>query len=179
MEKKEFLQICQKEFISMPASCALLMWETFSYLPGYFEAPAAASHHGNFDGGLFKHSLEVAKYLEYYTQGLKLTWQSKNSPYVVGLLHDACKVDDYIKNADGSWSFNPYALEGHGTKSVQFIKNLTPLVLTEEEEKCIEQHMGAFVDSSRWADYSSAVKQFPNVLYTHTADMAASQILGV
>lgn len=51
--------------------------------------------------------------------------------------------------------------------------------LTEEEKACIMYHMGAFVDSKEWEFYSRAVKKYPNVLYTHTADMIASQIKGV
>jgi hypothetical protein len=37
----------------------------------------------------------------------------------------------------------------------------------------------AFEEKSNWKYYSKAVNQYPNVLWTHTADMIASQILGV
>ena len=44
---------------------------------------------------------------------------------------------------------------------------------------CIRWHMGAFDDKENWNSYGRAVTNFPNVLYTHTADMAAARILGV
>ena len=50
--------------------------------------------------------------------------------------------------------------------------------LTEEEKLCIRYHMGAFVDQKEWSYYSRDVNICPNVLFTHTADMIASQING-
>ena len=46
-------------------------------------------------------------------------------------------------------------------------------------EHSIRWHMGAFDDRENWKYYSAAVKKYPNVLYTHVADMTASQIIGV
>ena len=54
-----------------------------------------------------------------------------------------------------------------------------PVPLTEEEMLCIRWHMGAFDDKENWNSYGRAVTNFPNVLYTHTADMIAARILGV
>lgn len=51
--------------------------------------------------------------------------------------------------------------------------------LTEEEIMCIRYHMGAFTDKEEWRDYTNAVKNFPNVLWTHHADMLASHVSGV
>ena len=39
--------------------------------------------------------------------------------------------------------------------------------------------MGAFDEKENWNSYGRACTQFPNVLYTHTADMIAARILGV
>jgi hypothetical protein len=44
---------------------------------------------------------------------------------------------------------------------------------------CIRYHMGAFTDKSEWNDYTRAVRNYPNVLWTHQADMLASQVAGV
>ena len=64
---------------------------------------------------------------------------------------------------------------GHGSKSILV---LSPhIMLTEEESFCIRYHMGAFTDKDEWRFYSEAVHLYPNVLWTHTADMVASQIL--
>ena len=49
---------------------------------GYFTAPASTKYHGNYEGGLFDHSLEVTKSLLHLTKHLKLHWNSKKSPYV-------------------------------------------------------------------------------------------------
>lgn len=145
---------------------------------GFYSCPAAKGHHGNYDGGLYNHSMKVADELQNLTDKLGLTWERTESPWVVGLLHDICKCDDYeydfIKSQEIKW--NP-THSGHGTKSIIMIAGHFPL--TEEEKICILYHMGAFVDEKEWKFYSQAVRTYPNVLYTHTADMIASQILGV
>lgn len=142
---------------------------------GYYKCPAAKSHHGNYEGGLYKHSVMVANELKNLTDKLGLKWCRSESPFVVGLLHDICKTDDYKYDfaVSNEIIWNP-SMNGHGTKSVYMLKD--HFELTEEEELCITYHMGAFTDKSEWSNYSNAVKKNPNVLYTHTADMIASQI---
>ena len=145
---------------------------------GYWKCPAAKSHHGNCEGGLYEHCLEVAIQLDQLTDKLGLKWEYKESPWVVGLLHDICKTDDYkydFSVSDGI-KYEP-SMPGHGDKSVMMLNGKFPL--SAEETMCIRYHMGAFTDKSEWGDYSNAVKVCPNVLYTHTADMIASQIMGV
>ena len=149
----------------------------------YFECPAAKSHHGSCEGGLVTHSVEVGKQLVNFTEKLNLKWETPESPWVVGLLHDICKTDDYIWNFNEIWeneciNYNKEPIyPGHGIKSVIMLGG--HFELTEEEKMCIAFHMGAFTDKEEWKYYSNAVKMFPNVLYTHTADMIASQIVGV
>lgn len=46
-------------------------------------------------------------------------------------------------------------------------------------EKMERWHMGAFDDRNNWEYYTRAVAKFPNVMYTHAADMAAAYIVGV
>ena len=151
----------------------------------YWDCPAAKSHHGNHIGGLWKHSYKVAEQLENLTIKLDLLWQRKESPWVVGLLHDICKTDDYDWEFDANYdplTFKDIRIDtnknkeynGHGAKSVIMLAG--HFSLTEEEKMCIVYHMGAFTDKSEWEYYSRAVKLYPNVLYTHTADMIASQI---
>lgn len=149
---------------------------------GYFKAPAAKSHHGNYPGGLFDHSYKVAEILDKYTKELGLEWLRPESPWIVGLLHDICKTDDYVSlgNEDGKeiYDINKKKIcDGHGDKSVIMLAGR--IKLTDEEVACIQFHMGAFVDKEQWKYYSQAVRNYPNVLYTHTADMYASQVLGV
>ena len=76
------------------------------------------------------------------------------------------------------WEYNPDTmLSGHGDKSVMLLSQFYSL--TDEEILCIRYHMGAFTDKKEWAFYTRAVQQYKNVLYTHTADMLASQVDGV
>ena len=72
---------------------------------------------------------------------------------------------------------NDLLLDGHGEKSVIMLQRY--MNLTEEEMLCIRWHMGAFDEKENWRRYTKAVEAYPTVLYTHTADMVASQILGV
>lgn len=45
-----------------------------------------------------------------------------------------------------------------------------------EERLCIRYHMGAY-ETSDWDEYDQAIRKFPNVLWTHTADMLASKLM--
>ncbi len=150
---------------------------------GYFTAPAAISHHGNYIGGLYDHSKQVATELQNLTHRLGLIWDISRSPFVVGMLHDLCKCDDYVQDESGAWVYNKNKLlPGHGDKSVMLAQQvMSPIQggITDEEMYCIRWHMGAFDNKENWSCYSAAVKKYPNVLYTHTADMIASQIIGI
>ena len=148
---------------------------------GFYKAPASKGHHGAYEGALFAHSLEVAYELIKLTKKMGLTWEREASPAIVGLLHDLCKMDAYIMVPDDTgyhyeWN-REQLLDGHGEKSC--ILALRHMNLTDEELMCIRYHMGAFEGEKKWDKYSEAVKKYPNVLYTHTADMIASQIKGV
>ncbi len=151
----------------------------------FFGVPASLSYHGSFSGGLFVHSVMVTNFLLIYTERLKLRWKNERSPFIVGMFHDLCKTNDYIRRAaddnspkstDGKWVKNPDKLSGHGEKSIQMLSEF--IELTDEERECIRFHMGAFCNSEEWGEYTAAVEKFTNVLYTHTADMAAAHIMG-
>lgn len=161
---------------------------------GFFTAPASTKYHGAYEGGLFDHSFAVAKFLVELTEKNDLKWQRPESPYIVGMFHDLCKIDQYkhpvvaeAANFDGtvqlitdgnSWEHNPDTLlKGHGDKSVMLLSQFYEL--TEEEILCVRYHMGAFTDKTEWNDYTRAVNQYPNVLWTHQADMLASHVMGV
>ena len=146
---------------------------------GFFVAPASIGHHGQYEGALFDHSYEVAKALVNLTEKLCLKWENERSPYIVGMFHDLCKMDNYVKNDNEEWQYNNATLlPGHGEKSV--IIALTMLRnLTDEELYCIRWHMGAFDTKENWNSYGRACTNYPNVLYTHTADMIAARIVGI
>lgn len=145
---------------------------------GFFDAPASTKFHGNYEGGLFDHSLKVTEILVELTGKLDLEWSRPESPYIVGMYHDLCKIDAYKKD----FETNAYVrngdlwLPGHGEKSI-VLANLFGISLTVEEVACIRWHMGAFeTDTHMWGYYDRAIEEFNNVLWTHTADMIASQI---
>lgn len=158
----------------------------------FFTAPASIGHHGNYDGGLFEHSFEVTMQLLTLTEKLDLQWDDPRSPYIVGMFHDICKCDNYKKvkkpclyaedvpiEYEEKWEYNnECSMPGHGEKSVILTQNILG-PLTDEEIMCIRWHMGAFDNKENWTYYSRAVRDYPNVLFTHTADMMASQIMGI
>lgn len=166
------------------------LWDTYSCggmaeelvapleMLGFFDAPASTKYHGAYDGGLFDHSFAVAEALVELTGKLNLQWDREISPVVIGLLHDLCKCDSYIKLPDGGYKYNDsMLLSGHGDKSVIVAQSIFDL--TDEEILCIRWHMGAFDDKSVWGNYTAAIKKYPNVLYTHTADMIAAHVKDV
>ena len=147
---------------------------------GFFTAPASTKYHGAYEGGLFDHSLQVASELVNLTNKLGLEWERPESPYIVGMYHDLCKCDNYILDFEtGKYIYNPsLIIPGHGEKSIIIVQKF--LYLTDEEIACIRWHMGAYeTDPKMWNYYGLAIESYPNVLYTHTADMIASKIVGI
>lgn len=179
-------------FMKLPDGTSVVSDDMMEYLMayGFFTAPASTKYHGNYEGGLLEHSYMVTKFLLTLTQDNHLIWHKARSPFIVGMFHDLCKIDQYRHPAsdlvvDGmllpdpsKWEYNPDTLlKGHGDKSVMLLSQF--YTLTEEEIMCIRYHMGAFTDKSEWNDYTRAVRQYPNVLWTHQADMLASHVAGV
>lgn len=146
---------------------------------GFFIAPASLSYHGKQSGGLYFHSLAVAQELIKYTEELGLQWNRAASPWIVGMFHDLCKTDEYLFNwNNGKWEWNKSQIHnGHGEKSVIMLQR--HIKLNEQEIACIRWHMGAFTDQKEWEYYGRAIERYPTVLYTHTADMHTSRVLGV
>lgn len=180
-EKKDLYIERLKQFEATPLNTILsddsknwLVWN------GFFTAPASTKYHGNYEGGLFDHSLIVMNTLVKLTKDNNLQWSREESPYIVGMLHDLCKVGQYKETAEGSEYPYEYRtdtlLTGHGDKSVMVASTL--LQLTEEEMYCIRYHMGAFVEKDEWNYYTRAVSKYPNVLWTHHADMLATHVIG-
>ena len=166
--------------------------DVISYLwyNGFFTAPASTKYHGSYEGGLFDHSYAVMEALEELTDKNNLEWMRDESPYIVGLFHDLCKIDSYrhpvVREApdgnkvydESTWEHNKDVMfKGHGDKSIILLSQL--MMLTEEEIACIRYHMGAFTDKEEWRDYTNAVHAYENVLWTHHADMLASHVAGI
>ena len=147
---------------------------------GFFTAPASTKYHGAYEGGLYDHSRQVCERLNQLTVDNNLKWQRPESPIIVGLFHDLCKCDQYIyipaefEGEPGHYEYNTKTLlKGHGSKSILVLSQM--LTLTEEEMLCIRYHMGAY-EKEEWAEFDMAIRKYPNVLWTHMADMLASKV---
>ena len=158
---------------------------------GFFTQPASTKYHGDYEGGLFDHSYEVAKVLIDMTEKLNLEWTRPESPYIIGMFHDLCKIDNYLtvvddpgeimmgtgkeKGKEIHFEYNPNTiLKGHGDKSVMLLSQF--MTLTEEEILCIRFHMGAYEGQDQGDNYDKAIRKYETVLFTHTADMYASKV---
>lgn len=157
----------------------------------FFTQPASTKYHGAYEGGLFDHSYEVTQVLLDMTDRLNLKWKRPESPYIIGMFHDLCKIDNYltivdepgetmmgtneIKGKEVHFEYNPNTIiKGHADKSIMLLSQF--ITLTEEEMLCIRFHMGAYEGQDQWDNYDKAIRKYETVLFTHTADMYASKV---
>ena len=166
--------------------------ELLAYLTGpssdFFTAPASTRFHGNYEGGLCEHSVNVYRnlkaYLERpYTRELIKAEYSDETVAIVALLHDLCKVNCYkvsfrnVKNEQGQWVKAPYyefddrLPYGHGEKSVYIAGGF--MRLTREEAFAIRYHMG-FSSTDDPRNVSRAFEMYPLAFALSVADMEAS-----
>lgn len=184
--KEEFCEIYRKT-ITREGSEELLNY-LLSDGSDFFTAPASTRFHGNYEGGLCEHSLNVYRnlkgYLERpYTKQLFPNEYSDESIAIVSLLHDLCKVNCYktsyrnAKNEMGQWVKVPYfefddnLPYGHGEKSVYIISGF--MRLTREEAFAIRYHMG-FSSTEDARNVSKAFEMYPLAFAVSVADMEAS-----
>lgn len=171
--QNEFVKL-YKKYIKRRGADKLL-----SYLvnKGFLEAPASTKYHGSYEGGLVEHSVNVMNRL---MRREILRDYTKETLAIAGLLHDVCKLDNYIKQeTDGkeTYEYNKNAFPaGHGEKSIFLIQRF--MNLTDEEILAIRWHMGAFDDAVRGGsrDINAAYKRSKLAVYLHLADMAATYI---
>ncbi|WP_294377750.1 HD domain-containing protein [uncultured Clostridium sp.] len=151
----------------------------------FFIAPASTIFHGNYEGALVQHSLNVYNLFkeknERYGLGL-----SEDSVRIMALLHDLCKANFYKpttrnKKIDGKWVQVPwYDVDdqlpaGHGEKSVILIQAF--IKLTGEEMLGIRWHMGGYENDSNYKYISAAWNKYKSGACLHTADLEASNLL--
>jgi len=153
----------------------------------FFVAPASTRFHGNYDGGLAEHSLNVYKLLKVKNEQFDLGL-APDTIVITSILHDVCKINLYhvaTKNRKNpktlKWeSYKGYGYEdefpiGHGEKSV--IKLMQFIKLTKEEIIMIRWHMGSYEDKSQQNNISAAWNMYPAATALHTADLESSYIL--
>ncbi len=157
----------------------------------FFTAPASTRYHGNFEGGLLQHSLNVydclcdilARPRMRDTYGISY---SEESIAIAALMHDLCKINFYktsyrnVKNAEGRWESVPYyTIEdslpyGHGEKSVYIISGY--MRLTRDEAFAIRYHMG-FSGTEDPGQVGKALEMFPLAYALCVADMEAAYFM--
>lgn len=189
MSKETFLSV-YREHITRPGSAELLAYLEKS---DFFSAPASSRFHGDHDGGLCEHSVNVYQRLAMLISAEDLiygkTEYSEETIAICGLLHDLCKVGFYttstrnVKNEQtGQWEKKPYyTVEdklpyGHGEKSVFMIERF--MRLSTEEAMAIRWHMGGFDESAQGGSYaiSNAYEKYPLAVMLHIADLQATYI---
>lgn len=188
--REEILTLLKK--INRPGKDKLISWLEKST---FFTMPASTRFHGNYEGGLAQHSLNVYKALvqlrQMYQKQFGISEQMPiESTIIVSLCHDLCKVDLYkkdfrnVKNVEtGQWERKEvYAFDdklgmGHGEASVYILQNFIPL--TREEALAIRWHMGAYDSAVKAGDRGIHVaqEQFPLVVLLHMADQWASSFM--
>lgn len=156
----------------------------------FFQAPASSRYHGNYEGGLVEHSVNVYHCLKDYcsrtrVQELYNMNYSDETIAIVSLLHDVCKINVYKeslrnKKINGQWVQVPfYEFEdtmpyGHGEKSVYMI---CPFIkLTREEAFAIRYHMG-FSNQDPVQNVGYSFEHFPLSFALSTADMEATYFM--
>lgn len=163
----------------------------------FFTAPASTRFHGNYESGLVKHSIHVALKLKELTVQNNIKWDHEDSPIIIGLLHDVCKINSYkvdYKNVVISedpvthkkiWGKQPFytfndkndlvRFGNHGDRSVTMLLMLRASSndFTAQELTCIRYHMG-FSQEGDMQSYSQAQNFEPNIMWTNIADNMAA-----
>lgn len=156
----------------------------------FFKAPASTRFHGNYEGGLVEHSLNVYELLKQKVSQkpyADFVHPSDETIILISLLHDLCKANYYVidyrnrKNEDGVWVKEPYYTVndtipyGHGEKSVMMISKF--INLTMEEMYAIRWHMGFTEAKELYNTLSTVFEKYPLALALHEADLEASYLL--
>lgn len=182
--KQEYIDLYKKHITREGADKLLEHLESTDF----FTAPASSRFHNSVEGGLCQHSLNVFYCLQDFLEGIYFRQifgfqYSDETIAVAALLHDICKVNNYIvdyrnaKNERGEWERVPYYKTddklpfGHGEKSVYMIQSF--MKLTREEAMAIRWHMG-FTEHDHIGQVGQAFEMFPLSFALSTADMEAT-----
>ena len=182
--RERFIAIAKRE-IRREGMHDVLKWLDMT---DFYKAPASTRFHGNYEGGLCEHSLNVYDQLEKLDFNLGTNLRS-DSIAICALFHDVCKANFYkrgtrnVKGADGKWTVaTTWEVDdkiplGHGEKSVLLIQRFMTLEL--HEMLAIRWHMGGFDSAVKGGDYSLSKAQdmSPLVTLLHVADLISTSIL--
>ena len=184
--KDEFIKI-YREYIKREGADELI-----EYLKStdFFTAPASSRYHNSFEGGLCDHSINVYYRLKKLIDNEDLLYNkySDETIAIIGLLHDLCKINFYVKdyrkvNEGGVWITKPYYKidevypYGHGEKSVYIINKY--MKLTDTEALAINWHMGPYdqrVKGQSPQTLEAALQSDDIVFLTYIADSMATYL---
>ncbi len=187
MTNKERFIAIYKEKIKRDGADRLLEY-LLSDNSDFFTAPASTRFHGNYEGGLLEHSLNVYDCLcdilsRPRIKDIYNISYSDESIAIAALLHDLCKVNFYKvsfrnqRNPEGKWESVPYySVEdqlpyGHGEKSVYIASGY--MRLTRDEAFAIRYHMG-FSTNDDPGNVGKALEMFPLAFFLNCADTEAA-----
>ncbi len=193
MQRDRFLKVFDEQIGDREGKDALREW-LLSDDCDFFTAPASTKYHGNYDGGLCEHSLDVyemAVRLEtMYREDIRKQYLVLNRPYdqkqfvesmtIAALFHDLCKVNFYRTKINGRNTVftvdEQLPFGGHGGKSVYVLSKYLKDI-KDEEAIAINCHMGF----SRGTDNSISIGESfhfsPLAWIIHVADEAATFML--
>ncbi|NFD31014.1 HD domain-containing protein [Clostridium botulinum] len=156
----------------------------------FFVAPASTRFHGNYQGGLAEHSLNVYELFKEKNKRFDFGL-SEDTMKIVALLHDTCKINFYTvydKNVNiaaagekpkwikmPAYGVNDLLPIGHGEKSVIILQQLMPL--TKDEVLMIRWHMGGYEPKENLNNVSAAWNICNAAVALNTADLESSYIL--
>lgn len=122
----------------------------------FFTCPSSCLFHGNYQSGLFIHTMGVAKRaLIIAKEAIKnVTPEQLQSVFISAICHDLCKIGTYelgsknFKKDDGTWVKIPTLKKahplnlGHGEGSIFLAQKFFDLSI--EEAQAVRWHMSAF-----------------------------------
>ena len=153
---------------------------------GFFKAPCSGAYHLAEEGGLVKHSVNVAKVADDIAQ--ELGFLDLSSVRRCSLLHDVGKmgqfgkpnyVENILKTTGKMSTSKPYVSNKdlmyvpHEIRSIHIVSQF--INLTEEENFAILHHNGMYGDLK----YTLSGKETPLQMILHFADMWASRVVEV
>lgn len=191
--KERFLSICEN--IKRDGIENLIKWLEKS---DFFTAPASRMYHGDYEGGLVEHSLNVYNELK----RLLLVYPEINADEetiaIISLFHDLCKVNFYgtekrnRKNSEGKWeAYDSYTVKeklrfgGHGSKSMFITQNVlerkrTQLLFCKEKMDLSVKTITSTIDllnstSKEMETTIAEIEQYEKELSATKADFCAKK----
>lgn len=134
----------------------------------YFEAPLTCTSD---EGTLYEYSKRVYRLLTAWTSKHCIEWYRTSSPFIVGFLHMACKIDKYCRNCTYDYSIQPSYMSYGSMGTDSLFKVLQHFKLNEQEAMCIRWFMGAQepLDQRHLDDLFRVTKRYNQVLWLHHA----------